>query len=81
MKLNGHLEVSGIRNIVIDRYIMFRRYEDDVDWFYITRNGDHVFVSPEVMKEKIQKFMDNEYYKVWVHGETINIVYEGYPVW
>lgn len=73
MKFNGAIEVNGITTIILNKTVKFEKMYTDY-WRYTTkRKRDNVIIPSSIIKSKIQQFINNPYYKVWVHGETINV--------
>lgn len=80
MKL-GRIEVSGITRIVFNREFVWERKEydglvepiwvkiaEDESWLYVRENKE--------IRDMLDYMLDNPEYRMWVHGDTLNIVKE-----
>ena len=80
MKL-GRIEVSGITRIVLNREFVWERKEYDglVEpiWAKISEDGSWSYVRlPKEIRGMLDYMLNNPEYRMWVHGDTLNIVKE-----
>ena len=80
MKL-GRIEVSGITRIVINREFVWelREYRGlgEPVWVKIDGEGAWVFVrTPKEVRDMLDYMLARPEYRMWVHGDTLNIVKE-----
>ena len=80
MKL-GRIEVSGITRIVFNREFVWERKEYDglVEpiWVKIAEDGSWVYVrEPKEIRDMLDYMLARPEYRMWVHGDTLNIVKE-----
>lgn len=66
----GNIEVSGLDQVVINREIFFEREEDN--WYNTGKRAS--VVSCSKMAEMVKHFATVKNYKVWISGNTVNIV-------
>ena len=84
MKL-GRIEVSGITRIVFNREFVWERKEYfglvEPIWVKIAEDGSWGYFScsirePKEIRDMLDYMLGNPAYRMWVHGDTLNIVKE-----
>ena len=77
MKINTNVEVSGITHVV---------FYHDTHWLRVINNDNYVWIRTGVHKKAmlhehmmniIRRKIGDARYRLWVHGETMNIVRDG----
>lgn len=73
----GSIEVSGIERVVFNRKSVWKRlyYEHTRDYVWYPQNANTVCpMRQATMVERLKRLAASPNHKVWVHGDTINIV-------
>lgn len=76
MKL-GSVEVSGIKQVVFNRKSVWKRLYYDHSRDYVWYPKDVTVVAPmrqAAMVERLKRLAASPNHKLWVHGDTINVV-------
>jgi hypothetical protein len=68
----GNIEVSGLEQVVINRSTFFEREQDT--WINTQKQSSVIPCSK--MANLVKHFVNMKNYKVWISGNTVNIVKE-----